>query len=175
AAAGPTTAWACTTPCWSRTTTSGPRGACAGPSRRPGRPAPGCPWRSRWRAWTRSPRPWSWAATCCCSTTWSWRGWPRRWPPAAGGRAPGPGGAPALGGRGGRRGRHPVGSVAGHGPGLGELAVLLAVDVGNTEITIGVFEGQELAQHWRAGTPAARPPDGHPPPAGEGLSPEAVV
>jgi type III pantothenate kinase len=39
--------------------------------------------------------------------------------------------------------------------------VLLAVDVGNTEITIGVFEGQELAQHWRAATVAERTADEH--------------
>jgi type III pantothenate kinase len=39
--------------------------------------------------------------------------------------------------------------------------VLLAVDVGNTEITIGVFQGQELAQHWRAATVAERTADEH--------------
>ena len=39
--------------------------------------------------------------------------------------------------------------------------MLLAVDVGNTEITIGVFEGQELAQHWRAATVAERTADEH--------------
>jgi type III pantothenate kinase len=39
--------------------------------------------------------------------------------------------------------------------------VLLAIDVGNTEITIGVFEGQELAQHWRAATVAERTADEH--------------
>ena len=39
--------------------------------------------------------------------------------------------------------------------------MLLAVDVGNTEITIGVFEGDELAQHWRASTVAERTADEH--------------
>jgi type III pantothenate kinase len=39
--------------------------------------------------------------------------------------------------------------------------VLLAVDVGNTEITIGVFQGGELAQHWRAATVAERTADEH--------------
>jgi type III pantothenate kinase len=39
--------------------------------------------------------------------------------------------------------------------------MLLAVDVGNTEITIGVFEGDELAQHWRAATVAERTADEH--------------
>ena len=37
--------------------------------------------------------------------------------------------------------------------------MLLAVDVGNTEITIVVFQGQELAQHWRAATVAERTAD----------------
>jgi type III pantothenate kinase len=39
--------------------------------------------------------------------------------------------------------------------------VLLAVDVGNTEITIGVFQDGELAQHWRAATVAERTADEH--------------
>ena len=39
--------------------------------------------------------------------------------------------------------------------------MLLAVDVGNTEITIGVFEGTELVQHWRAATVAERTADEH--------------
>ena len=39
--------------------------------------------------------------------------------------------------------------------------MLLAVDVGNTEITIGVFEDKELAQHWRAATVAERTADEH--------------
>lgn len=39
--------------------------------------------------------------------------------------------------------------------------MLLAVDVGNTEITIGVFQGEELAQHWRASTVAERTADEH--------------
>ena len=41
------------------------------------------------------------------------------------------------------------------------VAVLLAVDVGNTEITIGVFQDDELAQHWRASTVAERTADEH--------------
>ena len=39
--------------------------------------------------------------------------------------------------------------------------MLLAVDVGNTEITIGVFQGDDLAQHWRASTVAERTADEH--------------
>ena len=39
--------------------------------------------------------------------------------------------------------------------------MLLAVDVGNTEITIGVFQDDELAQHWRAATVAERTADEH--------------
>jgi type III pantothenate kinase len=39
--------------------------------------------------------------------------------------------------------------------------VLLAIDVGNTEITIGMFEGAELVQHWRAATVAERTADEH--------------
>jgi type III pantothenate kinase len=39
--------------------------------------------------------------------------------------------------------------------------VLLAIDVGNTEITLGVFEGDELAHHWRAATVAERTADEH--------------
>jgi type III pantothenate kinase len=39
--------------------------------------------------------------------------------------------------------------------------MLLAVDVGNTEITIGVFDGEELVHHWRAATVAERTADEH--------------
>lgn len=39
--------------------------------------------------------------------------------------------------------------------------MLLAVDVGNTETMIGVFERTELQQHWRAGTLPERTPDEH--------------
>jgi len=39
--------------------------------------------------------------------------------------------------------------------------MLLAVDVGNTEITIGVFDGDKLLQHWRAATVAERTADEH--------------
>ena len=39
--------------------------------------------------------------------------------------------------------------------------MLLAVDVGNTEITIGVFDGDKLVQHWRAATVADRTADEH--------------
>src|SRR4029453_6204582 len=68
----------------------------------------------------------------------------------------------------GRRRDHPLGPVPGHRPGLGGLAVLLAVDVGNTEITIGVFQGDELAQHWRAATGARRTAAHHAPFLGGG-------
>src|SRR5205807_5889637 len=37
--------------------------------------------------------------------------------------------------------------------------MLLAVDIGNTETTIGVFEGEELAQTWRIATQAERTSD----------------
>jgi len=39
--------------------------------------------------------------------------------------------------------------------------VLLAIDVGNTEITIGVLDGEKLVQHWRAATRAERTADEH--------------
>jgi type III pantothenate kinase len=39
--------------------------------------------------------------------------------------------------------------------------MLLALDVGNTEITIGVFDGDKLVQHWRASTVAERTADEH--------------
>ncbi|HEY2958909.1 MAG TPA: type III pantothenate kinase [Actinomycetota bacterium] len=39
--------------------------------------------------------------------------------------------------------------------------MLLAIDVGNTEITIGVFDGDKLAYHWRAATVADRTADEH--------------
>ncbi len=37
--------------------------------------------------------------------------------------------------------------------------MLLAVDVGNTTTVIGVFDGQDLAQHWRISTDANRTAD----------------
>ncbi len=37
--------------------------------------------------------------------------------------------------------------------------MLLVFDVGNTETTIGCFEGQELRAHWRVTTDVARTPD----------------
>ena len=37
--------------------------------------------------------------------------------------------------------------------------MLLAIDVGNTEITLGVFNGAELAKHWRVATVADRTAD----------------
>lgn len=39
--------------------------------------------------------------------------------------------------------------------------MLLALDVGNTEITIGVFDGDKLVQHWRVATVAERTADEH--------------
>ncbi len=39
--------------------------------------------------------------------------------------------------------------------------MLLALDAGNTEITIGVFDGDKLVQHWRAATVAERTADEH--------------
>lgn len=37
--------------------------------------------------------------------------------------------------------------------------MLLALDVGNTEITVGLFRGDELAAHWRLTTNPERTPD----------------
>src|SRR6185436_10443778 len=37
--------------------------------------------------------------------------------------------------------------------------MLLTVDVGNTEITVGLFAGERLAAHWRLTTVANRTPD----------------
>lgn len=37
--------------------------------------------------------------------------------------------------------------------------MLLAIDVGNTETTLGLFDGDELRQHWRLTTTAARTVD----------------
>ena len=37
--------------------------------------------------------------------------------------------------------------------------MLLAVDVGNSQTVIGVFQGEELAQHWRLSTEAQRTSD----------------
>jgi type III pantothenate kinase len=43
--------------------------------------------------------------------------------------------------------------------GTGRRAVLLAADVGNTEIVLGVFEGRELRQTWRLSTRAEQTSD----------------
>jgi type III pantothenate kinase len=37
--------------------------------------------------------------------------------------------------------------------------MLLVIDVGNTEITVGLFTGEQLAAHWRLTTVAKRTPD----------------
>lgn len=37
--------------------------------------------------------------------------------------------------------------------------MLLAVDIGNTEITLGLFEAERLVSHWRLTTTAGRTPD----------------
>lgn len=37
--------------------------------------------------------------------------------------------------------------------------MLLALDVGNTETTVGLFQGEQLAGHWRLTTTTARTPD----------------
>lgn len=37
--------------------------------------------------------------------------------------------------------------------------MLLAVDIGNTEVTLGLFEDERLAAHWRLMTGTARTPD----------------
>jgi type III pantothenate kinase len=45
------------------------------------------------------------------------------------------------------------------GPKAGGAAMLLALDVGNTSIHIGLFEGERLAATWRIGVEAERLPD----------------
>lgn len=37
--------------------------------------------------------------------------------------------------------------------------MLLALDIGNTETTVGLFQGEQLLGHWRLTTTAARTPD----------------
>jgi type III pantothenate kinase len=37
--------------------------------------------------------------------------------------------------------------------------MLLAIDVGNTNLTLGLFEGSQLGSHWRLATDQARMPD----------------
>ncbi len=37
--------------------------------------------------------------------------------------------------------------------------MLLALDIGNTEVTLGLFPGEELGAHWRLTTDPARTPD----------------
>src|SRR5512133_2056618 len=37
--------------------------------------------------------------------------------------------------------------------------MLLALDVGNTEVTVGLFHGDELEAHWRLTTNPDRTPD----------------
>lgn len=39
------------------------------------------------------------------------------------------------------------------------MTMLLTIDVGNTNLTIGLFEGDKLAFHWRLATDHARMPD----------------
>jgi type III pantothenate kinase len=37
--------------------------------------------------------------------------------------------------------------------------MLLAIDVGNTQTVLGLFEDQDLVEHWRIGTDASRTAD----------------
>ena len=37
--------------------------------------------------------------------------------------------------------------------------MLLAIDVGNTQTVLGLFQGRDLAWHWRMATLAERTPD----------------
>lgn len=39
--------------------------------------------------------------------------------------------------------------------------MLLAIDVGNSQTVIGVFDGEDLHRHWRISTEAGRTPDEH--------------
>jgi type III pantothenate kinase len=36
--------------------------------------------------------------------------------------------------------------------------MLLVIDIGNTNITIGVYRGEDLAHHWRIATDHERTP-----------------
>ena len=40
-----------------------------------------------------------------------------------------------------------------------EQSMLLAIDVGNTNLTLGLYEGEKLDPHWRLATDPARMPD----------------
>ena len=37
--------------------------------------------------------------------------------------------------------------------------MLLTIDIGNTNITLGIFEGSQLKAHWRLASDPARMPD----------------
>ena len=37
--------------------------------------------------------------------------------------------------------------------------MLLTIDVGNTNLTLGLYEGEQLGRHWRLATDHARMPD----------------
>ena len=37
--------------------------------------------------------------------------------------------------------------------------MLLTIDLGNTNLTIGLYQGETLTHHWRLATDAARMPD----------------
>ncbi len=36
--------------------------------------------------------------------------------------------------------------------------MLLAIDVGNTNTVLGVFDGEDVVEHWRISTDPAAPP-----------------
>src|SRR5687767_7693888 len=44
-------------------------------------------------------------------------------------------------------------------PGRHNRRVLLALDVGNTQTHVGVFQGEDLAEHWRFATESAATAD----------------
>ena len=37
--------------------------------------------------------------------------------------------------------------------------MLLTIDIGNTNLTIGLYEGEQLTSHWRLATDHNRMPD----------------
>ena len=37
--------------------------------------------------------------------------------------------------------------------------MLLTIDIGNTNLTLGLYDGKELGRHWRLATDHARMPD----------------
>lgn len=61
-----------------------------------------------------------------------------------------------------RRCAHPLLTDPRHRPGLprrGRRLMLLTIDVGNTHTVLGLFDGEEIVEHWRISTDARRTAD----------------